>query len=277
MHNSSARINTPHLELDELPAFCTQIRLRIIEAASRANTGHIASAFSMVEILAVLFLRIMQLNGESRDRFVLSKGHGALSLYGLLEELGYLEPSLSEYMQTGSTLTAFPSFSLDPFWDFCSGSLGHGLSVASGLALGLKLKGRCDARVFALLSDGDCQEGSTWEAVRFAGHHQLSNLIAIIDRNHLQAFGNVSDVLSLDHLDEQLAAHGFSVHETDGHTPGALDATLNECRSDGGKPHAVIANTIKGKGVGFMENSLAWHYLPLSGDNYNIAKRELMG
>jgi transketolase len=267
----------PHIGLQDIPAFCVRIRQQVIRAAHSANTGHIASAFSMVEILAVLFSLTMRLNGPDRDRFVLSKGHGALALYGMVEDLGYLEPPLSDYMRTGSPLTAFPSFSLEPFWDFCSGSLGHGLSVAAGLAHGLRLQGHSLARVFAMLSDGDCQEGSTWEAVRFAGQHKLSNLTAIIDHNQLQAFGKVADILSLDRLNDQLAANGFMVHETDGHDPKELTAVLAECNPSGDRPHAVIAHTTKGKGVSFMENSLAWHYLPLSPEEFAAAEQELTG
>lgn len=267
--------------MDDIKKFCADVRLRIIDTVERTHTGHIASALSMVEILAVLFNRVLSYsdspdkwNDQCRDRFVLSKGHGALSLYATLDLKGFTDNMLSDYLRNGSAVSAFPCKDFPAGLDFSSGSLGHGLSFSCGLSYGLRLR-HSEARVFVLCSDGECQEGSTWEAAQFAGHHKLSNLVAIIDKNGYQAFGKVSEVCNQDNLGLRWRGLGFNVVEVNGHDIEALTVALSSKGCDPDKPTVVIANTIKGKGISFMENQLKWHYLPVNSEQAEQARNEI--
>lgn len=266
--------------LAEIKTIASDVRMRIINTVERTGTGHIASAFSMVEILCVLFRNVLSYGAapelwsrQDRDRFVLSKGHGALSLYAVLEHFGF-GVDMESYLRSGTNMTAFPCVHFPTGLDYSSGSLGLGLSVASGLAYGL-LNQHPQSRVFAVCSDGECQEGSTWEAAQFAGHHKLSNLVVIVDCNKIQAFGFVRDVLNQDQVGLRWQSLGFDVLEADGHDPAEL---LRVLKRDPNRrcPLVILAHTIKGKGVSFMENNMAWHYLPIKPDLAEQARDEIL-
>jgi transketolase len=254
-----------------------KIRKIIIEESKRANVGHIGSALSIADIIAVLFeseLRMAGTNDPERDRFILSKGHAALALYAALHLKGILdECRLQTYCSDGSLLGVHPEHRLEGI-DFATGSLGHGLAFGAGVALAARLTNN-DYRAFVLVSDAECNEGSLWETVMFAGHHRLSNLIAIIDNNGQQALGKTKDVIDLSPIGDKWRAFGWEVLEIDGHSPNELRSTLSglDCRS--GPPSVIVANTVCGKGVSFMEGKVEWHYLPLSEAQYGQALREL--
>jgi transketolase len=254
-----------------------RIRRVIIEQSRRANVGHIGSSLSIADIVAALFagpLRRSSGDETDRDRFVLSKGHAALALYGALNATGRLsDEQLSTFCTGVTALGAHPEHAL-PGIDFSTGSLGQGLSIATGAALAARLQG--SARMtYVVASDAECNEGSLWEAVMFAAHHKLSNLVAIIDVNRQQAFGYTRDVLDLDPLADRFDAFGCDVHEVDGHDVDALAAVIDDLEQSAGPPHVLLAATTFGKGVSYMESEIKWHYLPMSEDDFAIALREL--
>ena len=219
----------------------------------------------MADLLAVLYGSILRVDPDrpdwpDRDRFVLSKGHGAAAVYAVLAELGFFPVErLRTYCQDGSTLAGHVVSRGVPGVEVSTGALGHGLPIGCGLALAAK-RNESQHRVFVMLSDGECDEGSTWEAALFAPHHQLDNLIAIIDYNKLQSFGSVHDVLNLEPLAEKWSAFGWAVREVGGHVHQDLLDTLADVPFKPGKPSVLIAHTIKGKGVSFMEGLIEWHY-----------------
>jgi transketolase len=255
----------------------TDIRRSIIEHSKRANVGHIGSCLSIADLLAALYggiLHIDHLDDPERDRFVLSKGHAALALYAALHSAGWLtSEQVDTYCVNGSPVSGHPEHALEGV-EFSTGSLGHGLSFAAGSALGARLRGS-DYRVFALLSDAECNEGSVWEAVMFSAHHRLANLIAIVDANGQQALGNTRDVINLDPLAERWRAFGWDVHEVDGHDPELLVTTVQKLDSRSGPPHVLIADTTFGKGVSYMERKVHWHYWPMSQEEYEEALRQV--
>jgi transketolase len=252
-----------------------EIRRTVIEQSKRANVGHIGSSLSIADIVAALFgsaMRIPSADDPERDRFVLSKGHAALAVYAALYATGRISADvIGTYCSDGTMLAAHPEPSLDGI-DFATGSLGHGLSMGAGAALGARWRGSRH-RVFVLISDAECNEGSLWEAVMFSAHHRLSNLIAILDLNGQQALGYTADVLELDDMAGRWRAFGWDVHEVDGHDPGAIAATIS--RLDGDRPHVLIADTTFGKGVSYMESQIKWHYWPMSDDEYEQALSDL--
>jgi transketolase len=254
-----------------------RLRRIILDQARRAGVGHIGSAFSIVEVIAALYGSVLSARSPDdpdRDRFILSKGHGALALYAALHSRGWLpEASLGSYCQDASLLGVHPEHQV-PGIDFSTGSLGQGLSIGVGAALGARLAGS-RRRVFVLLSDAECNAGAVWEAVMFAAHHRLSRLTAIIDVNGQQAYGYTRDVLDLSPLAEKWRAFGWAVDEVDGHDVTALSAALD--RPGNEAPRVVMARTTFGKGVSFMEGQLAWHYLPVNDDQYASAIAELEG
>jgi transketolase len=255
------------------------IRRIVLDASKRAGVGHIGSALSVAEILAVL--HDGALRGDpgdpDRDRFVLSKGHAALALYAALRLRGRLDDGdLARFLADGSPLAVHPDHRLHGV-DFSTGSLGHGLSIAAGAALAARLQGS-RRRVFALLSDAELDEGSTWEAVMFAAHHRLSALVAIVDANGQQAFGYTRDVLDLSPIADRFRAFGWDAREVDGHDEAALRAMLASLAGlDGepGAPRVLVARTTFGKGVSFMEGRIEWHYRPLSDEDYRRALAEV--
>ena len=253
-----------------------QIRRIILEQSKRANVGHIGSALSVADIVAVLYTELLRTNGPEdpeRDRFVLSKGHAALAVYAALFLKGWLsEAELNTYCGEGSLLGVHPEQALRGV-DFATGSLGHGLSMAAGAALAARLQ-QSPRRAFALVSDAECDTGSLWEAVMFAAHHKLSNLIVIVDLNGQQALGHTEQVLSLRPLAGRWRAFGWDVHEVDGHDAAALRETVGRLDTAAGPPHVLIARTVFGKGVSFMEGQIKWHYWPMSDTEYRQALEE---
>ncbi len=255
----------------------SEIRRTIIEQSKRANVGHIGSCLSIADIMAALYgrvLRIPDLADPTRDRFILSKGHAALALYATLCEAGWLDPDrLDEYCANGSLLSGHPDHLLAGV-EFATGSLGHGLSLGAGSALASRVSG-VGHRVVVLMSDAECNEGSVWEAVMFAAHHQLSNLVVIVDDNGQQALGRTRDVLDLSPLDERWSVFGWDAQVVDGHDPDRLAATLDGLDFLNGPPHVVVAQTVFGKGVSYMEGEIHWHYWSMSDDEYVRALDEL--
>lgn len=255
------------------------IRRTVIEQSKRANVGHIGSSLSIADIVAALFsgpLAGVDPSDPDRDRFVLSKGHAALALYGAFYATGRVSrETLDTFCTDGAELAGHPEHVFSDV-DFSTGSLGHGLSVASGAALAARLQGS-SRRVFALLSDAECNEGSVWEAAMFAAHHRLSNLVAIVDVNGQQALGYTQDVLNLEPLGDRWRSFGWDVHEVDGHDLEAMASALDETAEDDSRPHILLARTVFGKGVSFMEKRIEWHYLPLSEQEYTIAVDQVNG
>ncbi|MGH9319957.1 MAG: transketolase [Vicinamibacteria bacterium] len=255
-----------------------RLRRIILDQSKRANVGHIGSALSVADILAALYsgiLRVGSPEDPERDRFILSKGHAALALYGALHLAGFFDAeTLNTFCADGSLLGVHPEHALRGV-DFSTGSLGHGLSMGAGAALGARLQGS-SRRVFVLLSDAELNEGSLWEAVMFAAHHSLSNLVALVDCNGQQALGYTDEVLSLPRLPERFRAFGWDAHEVDGHDTEALRCVLSglEWERDT-PPHVLIARTTFGKGVSFMEGRIHWHYWPMSDQEHRSAVDEV--
>jgi len=219
----------------------------------------------MADLLAILYAKILRVDPAhpdwpERDRFILSKGHACAPLYVTLAERGFFPREwLDDFYGDGSRLPGHVTHTGIPGVEVSTGSLGHGLPIACGMALTGKRDGR-KYRVFAMLSDGECDEGSTWEAVLFAGHHRLDNLIAIVDYNKIQSLGTVKEVLDLEPLAEKWRAFGWGVREINGHDVAQIEETLTTVPVETNKPTCVVAHTVKGKGVSFMENNLLWHY-----------------
>lgn len=259
------------------PVTSRKIRKIIIEQSKRANVGHIGSALSIADIVATLHDGVLNRPGTEdpdRDRFILSKGHAVLALYAALHLKGLLtREQLDTYCGDGSLLGSHPEHELGGI-EFSTGSLGHGLSIGAGLALGARLNGAA-YRTFVLVSDAECNEGSVWETVMFAAHHKLANLVAIVDNNGQQALGKTRDVIDLSPLGDRWRAFGWTVHEVDGHSVPALEGVLNDLDTRSGPPNVIIANTVCGKGVSFMEGQVKWHYMPLSDDEYVQALQEI--
>jgi transketolase len=266
----------PSSLLDRPDEFARAVRRIALEQSKRANVGHIGSALSIADLLAVLYcgvLRIDEPGDHDRDRFVLSKGHAALALYAALHLRGWLtESELNSFCGDGTMLGTHPERELRGV-DFASGSLGHGLSMAAGAALAGRLSGS-ERRAFCLLSDAELNEGSTWEAAMFAAHHRLGNLVAIVDANGQQALGYTRDVLDLEPLSDRWRAFGWDAVEVDGHDPEACRAALDACSPDGA-PHVLVARTEFGRGVSFMSGRIEWHYLPLTDEQYGLALAEV--
>ena len=243
----------------------------------RAHVGHIGSALSIADIVSVLYesvLRISDPDLPDRDRFILSKGHAALALYAALFLKGWLsEATLNTYCADGSLLGVHPERALKGI-DFCSGSLGQGLPIGAGAALAARLQ-QSKRRVFVLVSDAECDEGALWEAVMFSAHHHLSNLIAIVDLNGQQALGYTNLVLDLSPLAERWRAFGWDVHEVDGHNIDEMVSTISDLNTLSGPPHVLIAHTVFGKGVSYMEHQIKWHYWPMSEAEYRQALAEV--
>ncbi len=248
------------------------LRLRILETYNAANAGHIACSLSCIDLLIASFIH----NTGAADTFILSKGHAAVSLYVSMMEKGLLsDEEMATYYKNGTSLTAHPAPNRFKAVPLATGSLGHGLPFGVGVAKAEKMKNN-DAIVQVLMSDGETNEGTTWEAAHFARQQKLDNLLVIIDKNQLQGFGTTADVLGDTCSPEQWLSLGFEVHETDGHdveTNTALIAKLKKEKN--GKPKVIIAHTIKGKGVSFMQNRLEWHYNPMNKEQFEEAMEEV--
>jgi len=258
-----------------------KIRLHALRMTSSGGSSHIGAIFSMADIVAVLYgdiLRVDPANAASptRDRFILSKGHAGAGVYAALAERGFFPTEkLTGHCQNGSDLSGHVSHKGNPGVELSTGSLGHGLSVGTGMALSAKLDDS-GFRVFVLLSDGECDEGSNWEAIMFAAHHRLDQLVAIIDYNKIQSLAPVAETLALEPFADKWRAFGWAVTEVDGHDHEALHATLSRLPAEPGKPTCVIAHTTKGKGVSFMEHSVLWHYRTARNDEFANAEKELL-
>lgn len=267
--------------MDNTTEFARAIRIHALRMTNAGGGAHIGAIFSCADILAVLYDGILNVDPAApekadRDRFVLSKGHAGGGLYAALAERGFfpVEKLLTHY-QDGSDLSGHVSHKL-PGVDVSTGALGHGLSIAAGMAYAGKLKS-ASHRVFCLLSDGECDEGSTWEAVLFAAHHGLSNLVAIVDYNRIQGIAPISEVIELEPFADKWTAFGWAVREIDGHNHEALQAALAAVPFAPDKPTCLIAHTIKGNGVSFMENTVLWHYRIPRGAEFDAALAELEG
>ncbi|MDR1561624.1 MAG: transketolase [Dysgonamonadaceae bacterium] len=247
--------------MDKYQIFATQIRTEALKMVCRAKASHIGGALSMADILSVLYSDILQIDPQNpdacdRDRFILSKGHACTALYATLALKGFFPmEELSTYGQDNSRLMSHTNHKV-PGVELSTGSLGHAFPVSCGLAYAARIKQET-WKTYCLLSDGELDEGSNWEAFMFAAHHHLHNLTAIIDYNKIQAMGNTNEVICLEPLEDKLNAFGWNVISIDGHNYEIIEAALLQPTT---KPKAVIAHTIKGKGVDFMENSLLWHY-----------------
>lgn len=268
-------------KITELEKKANWVRKELLEMCARAGSGHVTSAFSCTEILVALYYGgILHFNPanpdwEERDRFILSKGHAGVALYPILADLGFFPISeLRNFAQAGSFL-AVHAESNAPGIEAVTGSLGHGLGLGAGLALAAKMDRKLYMTV-TLLGDGECYEGSIWEAAMFAGHYQLNNLVAIIDRNWLCVTDFTENCLRLDPLDDKWKSFGWDVVTIDGHSFEEIFTALKNFRSRrSSKPLMIIANTVKGKGVSFMEDKLLWHYVVPAGDQLEMARKEL--
>ncbi|MBN2579216.1 MAG: transketolase [Pirellulales bacterium] len=264
----------------ELRELARQIRLHSVRMTHRAKSSHVGGSLSMAEILAVLYRRVLRVSPETvedpdRDRLVLSKGHACAGLYAILAECGFFPMDwLESFYLNGGKLAGHATCNGVPGVEVSTGSLGHGLPIACGLALAGK-RDRRPYRVFAILSDGECDEGSNWEAILFAPQHQLDNLVVIVDYNKIQSLGTVKEVLDLEPFAAKWQSFRWAVREVDGHDVEALHQALASVPFEAGRPSCVIAHTVKGKGVSFMEDKLLWHYRTPQGEEYDQAMAEL--
>lgn len=264
---------------NESELLARQIRIDSLRMTHRAGASHVGTCLSMADILAVLYSGIVRVDAASplwanRDRVILSKGHGAAAFYSALARTGFFPPSeLDTFCQDGSNLMGHVSHHVAGV-DFSTGSLGHGLSLGCGVALGSK-RANSPVRAFVVMSDGECDEGSVWEAALFAPHHRLSNLVAIIDYNKIQSFGKVEDVLRLEPFAAKWAAFNWGVREIDGHDHAELFRALASTPFTVDRPSIIIAHTIKGKGVSFMEDTVEWHYRSPNPEQLQRALNEL--
>jgi transketolase len=256
-----------------------RMRVHALKMVHRAKASHIGSALSICDIVSVLYAQTLKLapcdpTAQGRDRFILSKGHACVAVYAALSETGFFpSEDLLSYGQDHSVLMNHISHKV-PGVEFSTGSLGHGLSFGAGKALAAK-RLKQDWRTFVLLSDGELGEGSNWEAMMFAAHHQFDNLVAIVDYNKLQSLTTVDKTLRIEPLADKARAFGWSVREVDGHDHAALLEQFSRIPWEAGKPSFLIAHTTKGKGVSFMENSVEWHYKSPSVDQLAQALGEL--
>lgn len=268
------------MKKSETQTLANKIRRHVLGMTSSGGSSHIGSALSIVDILAVLYKEILHVDPCNpkmidRDRFILSKGHAGAAVYAILAEMGFFPvEKLTTHYKNGSDLSGHVSHKGIPGVELSTGSLGHGLSVGAGMAFGAKLDTQ-KHRIFILMSDGECDEGSNWEAILFASHHKLSNLIAIVDYNKLQSLASIKETLALEPFVDKWRSFGWAVREVDGHDHQDLLDSLSCLPEKDGKPTVVIAHTTKGKGISFMENKVLWHYRCARGEEYEAALKEL--
>jgi transketolase len=257
-----------------------RLRVHVVQMTSRGGSAHVGAALSIADILAVLYGGTLRIDPQNprwseRDRLILSKGHAGAAVYAALAEVGFFPvEKLESHYQNGSALSGHVSHKGVPGVEFSTGSLGHGLPVAAGIAYAAKLQRRSH-RVFVLLGDGECDEGSNWEAMLFAAHHQLDNLVAIVDFNKLQSLASVAETLALEPFADKWRSFGWTVLEADGHDHVQLRQAFAEGAAVADRPICVLAHTTKGKGVSFMENSVLWHYRTARGSELAAALAEL--
>jgi transketolase len=256
------------------------IRKNVIRMTHQGNSSHVASALSIADILAMLYGKVMRYDCQNphwdeRDRFILSKGHAGSAVYAALAECGFFpHEKLNQHCQDGSNLSGHVSHKGIPGVEVSTGSLGHGLSIGAGMAYAAKRK-NTNYKVYVLLSDGECDEGSNWETILFAAHHRLHNLIAIVDYNKLQSIKPTAETLNLEPFVAKWESFGWSIAEVDGHDHQQLQNALQQPSVGGEKPRCILAHTTKGKGISFMENQVAWHYRSPQGNDYVVAMQEL--
>ncbi len=267
-------------EKRQLAITAAKVRIGAVEAVYSAQSGHPGGALSDTDLLTYLYSKELNVDPanpkmENRDRLVLSKGHACPSLYAILALKGFFPyEELSGFRQYGHMLQGHPNYKNTPGIDFSSGSLGQGSSAASGMALAGKIGGK-SYRVYTILGDGELQEGQVWEAAMFAAHNKLDNYCVIVDNNNLQIDGTVKDVCSPYPIDEKFAAFGFEVMNIDGHNFDEIEAAIEKAKTVKGKPCAIIAKTVKGKGVSFMENNAGWHGKAPNKEQFETAIAEL--
>ncbi len=254
------------LSVKTLKEKALEARKALVTIASKSMSPHIGSSLSHIDIITTLYSEILNINPETaedptRDRFILSKGHAALGYYIILAQHGFIPmEEVENYAQNDTRLAAHPVYASAPGIEATSGSLGHGLPMALGLSIAARRNG-WKSKYFVLISDGECDEGSNWEAILLAGHLGLDNLTVIVDYNKIQSFGTVKEVLDLEPFADKWRACKWGVKEVNGHSFDELVPALSSLPIEKGKPNVVIAHTIKGKGVPYMENKLEWHYL----------------
>jgi len=265
----------------DMRCYAKEIRLLALELCYTKRSSHLGSSFSIAEILAVLYRKILNVSPETisdpeRDRLYYSKGHACMALYAALALRGFFERQelLENFTENGSHFTSHVNHHL-PGVELSTGSLGHALGVSCGSAIASKRSGRSNT-VFTIVSDGELDEGANWEAILFAAHHRLDNLICIVDYNKIQSFGSVSEVTNLEPLVDKFRAFNWSADVIDGHSVFSIYETLERLKAEHlGQPKCVIAHTVKGKGVSFMENKLEWHYRSPSEEEFLKARSEL--
>lgn len=263
-------------------ALARRIRLHAVRMTSAGGSSHVGSVLSMADLMAVLYGAILRVRPEEprwaeRDRFILSKGHAGAGVYASLAERGFFAiERLGTHYQDGSIFSGHVSHKDVPGVELSTGSLGHGLAVGCGMAYAAKLDDKLH-RVFVLMSDGECDEGSVWEAALFAAHFGLDQLVCIIDYNKIQSLGLVSETIALEPFADKWRAFGWAVREVDGHEHDQLHAVLGAIPAEPGRPTMVIAHTTKGKGVSFMEHSVLWHYRTARAEELAAALAELEG
>jgi len=266
--------------IHELEKIASGLRLEILDMVIRANGGHIGGAYSVIDTLTVLYMNILNHDPqnpswESRDRLLFSKGHSCLALYTVLAECGYFRKNLLEkYAVDNGSFAGHPERDFIPGVEITAGSLGHGPSLGVGIALAGQIDKK-DYRVFIVSSDGELNEGSTWEAIMSASQYNLDNLTLIIDYNKYLSLGTIKSIMHVDPLKDRLESFGWAVSEIDGHNMEEIISSLDNLPLQENKPSAIIANTIKGKGVSFMENSPMWHYRGLNQKEIQLARNEL--
>jgi transketolase len=264
----------------ELQEISLRLREKVLRMVKAAGSGHLGGALSSTEILTALYFRIMKVDPQQpawtgRDRFILSAGHKCLILYAALAEIGFIpEKYLDTYGGLKSPLPGHPSMEKQPGVEANTGALGHGLSIAGGMAMGLRAQG-LDNRVFVLMGDGEQAEGSNWEAAAAASYHKLDNLLAFVDRNGLQIGGRTTDVMSYEPLEERWASFGWSVRTIDGNDIDQVVDALEAMPFEAGKPSMVIADTVKSKGFSFAEDKASYHYWKATGDEIKLAEADL--
>jgi transketolase len=267
-------------DLDDLKALARAIRGRVVQMSSVAKTPHLGSSLSCVDILVAAYWGVLRIEPANpldpgHDRFILSKGHAATALYATLAHRGFFAPSLLDTFNcSGGRLAEHPSLGCAPGVEASTGSLGHGLPLALGMALAQRIQG-LRSRVFVLMSDGECQEGTVWEAAMFAAARRLDHVAVVVDYNKWQATGRTDEIMAMAPLAEKWRAFGWTAHEVDGHDLGAIAGVLGSVPDGSGRPVAVIAHTVKGKGVSFMEDDNNWHYRIPTADEVRAAHQEL--
>ena len=268
------------IKLNQLSRIANDVRISIIEEVYNAGCGHPGGSLSIADILTYLYFEEMNVNPADtknllRDRFVLSKGHTAPALYAVLAEKGFIpKEDLKTLRKTASYLQGHPDMKGIPGVDMSTGSLGQGISAACGMALSAKVSGD-SYRVYTILGDGESQEGQVWEAAMFASHYKLDNLVAIIDLNGLQIDGSITEVMNPTPHDEKLLAFGWNVINVDAHNFDEIESAFNQAKECKGKPTAIIAKSVKGKGVSYMENKCEWHGQAPKEDLYKVAIADL--